>query len=150
MTVKEFFEGDKRMVALTVVALLSAIGFSVYVLEGAYRGADTKKAVALVQDYQIGPTSDERIARYLQLKHPGEHRWHGSVLSSCHGYVRVTSEVPSAGGVVAYQWDVDLVKGAIYPANEAGRAVLQELEALRAAHGRAVQAAARGRAPARE
>ncbi len=147
--VKEFFEGDKRMVALTLMALVSAIAFSVYFVEGSFTGADTKKAVLLVQDYQIGPTSDERIARYLQLKFPGEHRWHGEVVSSCHGYVRVTASVPTQQGVVSYLWDVDLVKAGIHPANQAGREVLGELEALRAAADRAAEAKAADKAAGR-
>jgi hypothetical protein len=148
VTVKEFFEGDKRMVALTLMALCAALAFSAYFIEGAFRGADTKKAVTLVQDYQIGPTSDEQIARYLQNKFPGEHRWHGEVLSSCHGYVRVTAQVPTPRGVATYLWDVDLVKAGIHPANEAGKALLLELEAMKAARSRAAQAQAREAAAA--
>jgi hypothetical protein len=136
MTIREFLEGDKRMVVLTLCALTVAVAVSVYVLEGAFTGGDTKRAVQLVQDYQIGPTSDERIVRYLQLKFPAEHRWHAEVLSSCHGYVRVIADVPTPQGVVAYLWDVDLIKGAIHPANPAGREILRELETLRAIHQR--------------
>jgi hypothetical protein len=149
MTVREFFEGDKRIVALTLLALFTALAFSVYFIEGAFRGADTKKAVTLVQDYQIGPTSDERIARFLQLKHPGEHRWSGEVVSSCHGYVRVTAKVPVRGVLRSYQFDVDLVKGGIHPGNAQGREILAELEALRADHARRAMEQARQRATAR-
>jgi hypothetical protein len=143
MTIREFLEGDKRMVALTLGALTVAVAVSVYVLEGAFTGGDTKRAVQLVQDYQIGPTSDERIVRFLQLKYPGPHHWTAEVLSSCHGYIRVTAQVPTKDGIIRYLWDVDLVKGAIHPANAAGKDVLRELELIRAAGHR--EAAARAR-----
>jgi hypothetical protein len=106
------------------VALGCAISFAV--VQSMFERADHRKAVELVRGFRGagGQTIEDLVAR----GNPGaraDGAWSSEILSGCRGFVRVRCR-PLGGGDFAF--DVDLVRKGIHPGNEAGRAILAQLD----------------------
>lgn len=111
---------------MLVTAMLAAA--TVVWMQGRYEASDMKNALALVQSYrsQQGPSIPDLLSRH----HPGRPvSWSTAVESSCFQHVRVhavVSEDPAAAPIV-YAFTVDINGPSIHPANEEGRALLEEM-----------------------
>jgi hypothetical protein len=115
---------NRRAIALVVVCVGVAISFRV--VQGMFDRADHSKAELTVRTLTGpgGPTLEDVLAR----KDPGartDAAWSSEILSGCRGFVRVRCRLASAGG--EYVFDVDLVRRAVHPGNEAGKVALSEL-----------------------
>ena len=133
--------GRTLLIAFTALGVVLSYAW----LDGRYEQADHRKAktlvrslsassrlVGAVQDGGTGtgastPAEKRTVEDILAARNPAarlDATWSSEMLSSCRGFVRVHAFLDNTD----YAFDVDLVRHGIHPGNEAGRAILAQLE----------------------
>ena len=110
---------------LLVIAVAVGVAISFSLVQHMFDASDHRKAQNLARTLGGRHGSLEDV---LAEHDPGartDAAWSSEILSGCRGYVRVRCRLPQTGQV--YAFDVDLVRKAIHPGNELGRAALAEL-----------------------
>jgi hypothetical protein len=99
---------------------------SILYLQSRFNAGDERNALVLVQTYRAhsGRSLPEVIAEQNAGASP---EWSTTTESSCFQHERVRARVPSASGVVAYDFVVDINGPSIHPGNENGKRALEAL-----------------------
>ena len=122
--------GRTLRVAAGVLFLLACV-VAVSLLEGLFERRDLTRAAHLVQGFRdaAGRSIDDRLRARHRAEIAGEPVFELSIRSKLQGAVRVQATVPldhAAAGAI-YTFDVDVVSGAIHPADEAASDVLRQM-----------------------
>jgi hypothetical protein len=116
----------RRNVILVLTSALAA-GSMLY-LQARFNAGDERNALAVVQNYRA--KSGRSLPEVIAADHPGAPppEWSTSTESSCFQHERVRAQVPLGdGGVVTYDFVVDINGPSIHPGNEEGRKALEGL-----------------------
>lgn len=116
---------NRRTVMMVLTSVLAA--GSVIWMQRKFEGADQRNALAVVQGYRPKRAS---IPEVIALRHPGRPiEWTTATESACFQHVRVHAVVEEPGREPElFAFTVDINGPSIHPANEAGKAVLGELD----------------------
>jgi hypothetical protein len=113
----------------TIFVVFLVICMSLFYLQSIFDDSDHHKAEIEVRTHQVvdgGPT----LEQWLYARYPESNggAWSSSVISGCHGYMRVTWDASTRNGPVEYAWDVDLPEHMIHPdpGNDLGKQALVE------------------------
>lgn len=120
---------SRRRKALAAVAVVAGL-IAIVGIRRRFAASDERAALGILEGYR-GGAPPRSIRDVLLAKHPGAViELHAHEESGCFHTVRVTAEVRDAKGVSAiYGFAVDLDSQQIAPADEAGRAVIEQVEA---------------------
>lgn len=116
--------------AMIILTCLFACSAAVQYLEALFDRGDVRKALAVIEDFR-GPDG-RSIEAHLRERHgdqlASEPVWNIEIRSSCYGVMRATATVPlKQHAPTVYRFDVDLVRGSIHPADDAGRKILADM-----------------------
>lgn len=110
-------------VALGIVA-------SFWILEQTFAQSDHRKAQEMVRSHA---KKGRTLEQFLLRKHPqrtSPPAWSSQILSSCRGTVRVNCLVLEGKESTTYRFDIDLSRHAMFAADQASRALLEEFDRL--------------------
>jgi hypothetical protein len=116
----------RRNVTLILTSALAA--GSILYLQGRFNAGDERNALAVVQNYRA--KSGRSVPEVIGQENPGAPppEWSTSTESSCFQHERVRAQVVVPdGGVVTYDFVVDINGPSIHPGNEQGKKALESL-----------------------
>lgn len=114
-----------RNVGMVLTSALAAS--TILYVQNRFNAGDEKNALAVVQSYRApsGKSLPEVIGEARPGAPPPE--WSTATESSCMQHERVRAEVATDGGVVTYDFMVDINGPSIHPGNENGKRALEAL-----------------------